>query len=330
MFKDYLKKIYILSKKILSKCGEYIIYALNSWPRAIVGTAVLVVILYYPVGGSMVEKIDRDLNFRIKTDDRISSTIDIMHILVDREINEHFWTANLPIFFPSYFLDNMPNYQMGMIKAIANVATPISEQIRCQDNEKEEVYMKTAAELLSYPGDVWVFSPDNKLKIAPSSSSQYRKARKRLLDVNEVLDAELCIWHRGSRDLSSVVSKITADLGDISNKLEKQTDEESLSWFDIKSDDVFYISQGKIYVYAVLMKALAQDYKETILANNLYQDWTKAVRALENAVEIQPQMVRNGNLNSSFASNHLISMGYYAAKAENILLKINSTLSGDK
>lgn len=320
-FYQYFKKLTILVK-------DYVIYVFNSWPKAVIGALVLAVLLYYPLGGALVEKIDRDTNYVQSAETKSSSTISIMNQLVNREVNQHSWTANLPLFFPSYFLDNMPNYQMGMVEAIAVVAGPVSKQIQCAEGSKANSFMTTAAELLDYPGNVWIFAPENRLKIAPSSSSQYRKARKRLNDTNEALENEVCFWHKNPQNLADIISKIQKDLNKASESLEKQINEESQSWFDTSSDDVFYNSQGKAYSYLMILKALSQDYKEVILANNLYQDWTKAIRALENAVDINPQMVRNGELNSSFASNHLISLGYYIAKAQNILIVIDNTLIG--
>ena len=65
----------------------------------------------------------------------------------------------------------------------------------------------------------------------------------------------------------------------------------------------------------MLLKALSYDFKESILYYNLYQNWTSLLKALELASQLNPEVVRNAELDSSFAPNHLAAIGFYAQKA---------------
>ena len=142
-----------------------------------------------------------------------------MRFLINREVNENLWTANLPPFFPSYFLDNMPNYQQVIVSALAVTAAVIGEETQCPENGREKAVMNGAAELLKYPGNVWLFAPDNKLKIAPSSASQYRKARKLLRDYNRLLPAGRCFWARDYVNMRGLIKAVKRDLYKTAEKL---------------------------------------------------------------------------------------------------------------
>ena len=75
-----------------------------------------------------------------------------------------------------------------------------------------------------------------------------------------------------------------------------------------------------------MLKALGHDYKDLLVSEGLYQEWTTAAKALENSIELSPSIVRNGDINSQFSANHLMSMAYYLAKAEVSLEKISNQL----
>src|SRR3546814_8031737 len=48
--------------------------------------------------------------------------------LNDREVNHTGWVANDPFFMPGSLLDNMPNYQLGMIHALGRFAFQMVDQ----------------------------------------------------------------------------------------------------------------------------------------------------------------------------------------------------------
>lgn len=77
------------------------------------------------------------------------------------------------------------------------------------------------------------------------------------------------------------LQRMSKDLWLSNEKLEAHIREHSSDWVDNRSDDLFYYQQGKIYGYYLLMKALSYDYKDIILANDIYQPWTQMVKALK-------------------------------------------------
>jgi len=313
MLKTYIQKVYE---------GLF-----GTWFKRIGGVLIIVIALYYPLGGAWIENIDKTFGHEFKVAENQSVTLETMSFLINREVNQHMWTPNLPLFFPSYFHDNMQNYQIGIMEAMAVVAKPVSAQVQCLNEPKAATHMTEAARLLAYPGDVWLFSPDNRLKIAPSSGSQYRRARKRLIDFNKALGNKTCVWERTPKNLSVILTRIGRDLEKSTEAMETHVMETRADWFDFRSDDIFYQMQGRAYTYALLLKSLGHDYKQVLLDNEMYASWTKLIRTLENGVELSPPIVRNGELSAVFSPNHLMTLGYYTTKAQKIILKLNMTLA---
>ena len=225
MFKTTLVRAGTYLKKGLQTLWRGISHLAVSWPKAFAAAVALLVLSYYPLGGLLSENIDRTPDYNLtRESEQQSLTVETMRFLINREVNENLWTANLPPFFPSYFLDNMPNYQQGIVSALAVTAAVIGEETQCPENGREKAVMNGAAELLKYPGNVWLFAPDNKLKIAPSSASQYRKARKLLRDYNRLLPAGRCFWARDYVNMRGLIKAVKRDLYKTAEKLAAEYD----------------------------------------------------------------------------------------------------------
>ena len=155
--------------------------------------------------------------------------------------------------------------------------------------------------------------------LAPSSGAQYRRARKALLRFNEKP-----LLPKTSQDeiLTGVLRDIANNMDAVMADIERHVREHSSDWMDNSADNVFYYNQGRLYGYYVVLKALAEDFEPLILAADQYEHWTALVKSLESGVQLDPFVVRNGMPDSGSAPNHLLALGYYAAKADLLLNKI--------
>ena len=89
--------------------------------------AVVIALLYYPLGALVVEDIDDDPQFAPRTvTPGESRAVAIAADLVNREVNVHTWTPMQPFFMPSGLLDNMPNFQRGIAAALGRFSTEAS------------------------------------------------------------------------------------------------------------------------------------------------------------------------------------------------------------
>ena len=287
----------------------------NSWWRLIAVLGTVFILLYYPLGALISHKIDTYPDYEIHVRSGQSAAVSGMAFLVNREINEHLWTPNLPFFFPAVMLDNMPAFQSGIISAVGNVTASLSKRLNSTTLDGEEKILVNASKLLNYPPDIWMFSPQNKLVPAPSSTSQYRRGRRYLMAYNKALSHGEFVFKPRAADLQYILKHAAANLYAGSQKIEAHIRENSSSLIDGQADGVFYFQQGKLYAYLIIFKALGNDYKEVIVHADAYQDWTKLLNNLEKASRLAPTVIRNGEPDSAWAPNHLMAIDAYTNKA---------------
>ncbi len=317
--KRHVKEILKVIRRISLQAKERIVPSLRfirkSWKSiAIILPAFL--LLYYIIGSWATHHIDKTLIDNMSRPDKGLVVVDSMARLITREVDDHMWTPNLPFVFPGYVLDNMPQYQLGIVQSLKSVAQVLARSYDSPDLNK-------AAELLKYPGNIWLLSKTENLSLAPSSGAQYRKARRALLQFN---DKPLMPKAAPDRILTDVLRNIAKSLGKITLDIEKQVREYSSNWIDNQADNVFYYNQGKLYSFYVILKALAEDFKPQILAMEQYENWTFLNKTLEDGFLLEPLVVRNGRPDSAITPNHLLVLGYYAAKADLQLNKIIGAL----
>lgn len=315
----------------IGKYFRYIFLFIGSWWHTLLFMLIIFLFLYYPLGGLITHKIDKTTDYELgQISPEQSATLETMSFIVNREVNEKMWTPNLPFFFPSYFLDNMPNFQMGVISGVSTVASAMASRIDTSiSGSKDEHHLKQAADLLRYNGRIWMFSPTNRFTPVPSAHTQYRKARTHLIKFNQNLKSGHTVFYKTPSDLAWYLKRITLSLKKSLRALETQIREENNSFIDLKADDVFYYNQGKLYAFYLLQKALAYDYKETIVKNDLYQSWTQAAKALEDGVTLDAYYIRNGQMNALTAPNHLSYLAFYTLKSIELYQNIITKLTND-
>ncbi|MFQ5958119.1 MAG: DUF2333 family protein, partial [Alphaproteobacteria bacterium] len=156
-------------------------------------TVLAVVLVYYPAGMAWVHRIDDDTGFAAPADSApagASVAVATAAALIDREVNRNRWTANDPFFMPTAALDNMPNFQQGIIAALSRFAIELTDQIgRTRGSSEVDADLEKAAGLLKYSGTVWIFDLSTSWAPTASSEAQYRSAMRALAHYNERLAA---------------------------------------------------------------------------------------------------------------------------------------------
>ena len=152
-----LAKKYAPKSWNVKKAAHQLAVFVNSWWQVLLLVSAAVIFLYYPLGGWLMNDINTNTEYEINNKhNEQSAAIAMNAFLVNREVNEKMWTPNLPFFFPSYFLDNMPNFQMGIISSVSNVTTALSKRLEKTIAENEALHLEEAAKLLRYPGTIWI------------------------------------------------------------------------------------------------------------------------------------------------------------------------------
>ena len=291
---------------------------------------VVFLLLYYPIGMMIVHTVDDDPDFMPDTADIApggSEAVAIAAALIDREVNRHGWVANDPFFMPGALLDNMPNYQQGIMSALARFGFELTDQLgRSRGSSEADPDLQRAAGRLQYPGNVWIWNPRVSLMPQASSESQYRDARKLLLNYNNRLARGAANYDARSDNLLATLDRFAADLGSSSAMIDRHITDSAGTWFDTSADDIFYMTKGKLYGYYMLLDALGTDFAPVIKERNLHKPWDEMVATLRKAALLDPLVVMNGAPDAQFQPNHLAAQGFYLLRARTQLREISNIL----
>ncbi|PHQ70652.1 MAG: hypothetical protein COB93_04955 [Sneathiella sp.] len=303
--------------------------AKRSW-KPIVLIIVFLIIAYYPIGMLMVNNIEDDINF-VPTGENVvaggSKTVDMMAGLIDREININRWTANDPFFMPSSMLDNMPNYQQGVISALARFAFELTDQIgRTRGSSQTDPDLQAAAGLLQYSGTQWSWDPSISLLPTAASEEQYEKARKSLISYNKRLAEGKAVFEKRADNLIATLDRIALDIGSSTAAIDKHIDENAGDIIDFQADDLFYNIKGQSYGYFMILKTLSQDYEKLIKERALGNAWSQMLGSLTSVIELDPFIIVNATPDSQFMPNHLAAQGFYVLRARAQLQEISNIL----
>ncbi len=283
-------------------------------------------LLYYPVGMAVVHSIDDDLTFAAgDVPDGGSQAVAVAAALIERETDLHRWTANDPFFLPGAALDNMPNFQKGIVYALGRFTIEMSDHIgRVRGTSGVDADLDRAAGLLKYPGDVWWMDLSTSLAPTAASETQYRAARRALLSYNKRLSRGNAVFETRSDNLEATLQRIAADIGSLSATIDQRIDD---GWIiDFKADDVFYNIKGRLYAYALLLEALKADYAKVIRERELDATWDQMLDSLRDAASLQPYVILNGDPDSQLAPSHLAAQGFYLIRARTQIKEVASIL----
>ncbi|MAN63916.1 MAG: hypothetical protein CMI60_18430 [Parvibaculum sp.] len=295
------------------------------------GMGVLVFLfLYYVAGGLWINDIEDDPNFRPAAEDMVpggSNAVAMAAALIQREVSDKRWTSNDPWFVPSAFLDNMPNYQQGVISALARFSFELTDQLgRTRGSSQADPDLQSASGLLQYAGDVWVWDPSVSLMPRASSEAQYREARSALLKYNVRLAAGEAVFERRGDNLMATLDRIALDIGSSSAVLDQAVVENSGSFIDTSADDHFYNVKGQLYAYYLLLDALGKDFDALITERELNTAWEQMLDSMLKAAMLSPMVVINGAPDAQIQPSHLASQGFYLLRARTQLREITNIL----
>jgi hypothetical protein len=316
-------------KKRIGTSAKAAEVAKRGWKPVLVILLILI-ILYYPIGMIMINKIEDDINFIPSGENVVpggSHAVDMMAGLVDREININRWTANDPFFMPSALLDNMPNYQQGVISALARFGFELTDQIgRTRGSSQTDPDLQAAAGLLQYSGTQWSWDPSISWLPTAASEEQYEKARKSLIRYNTRLAEGKAVFEKRADNLLATLDRIALDIGSSTAAIDQQIDENAGDFIDFSADDLFYNVKGQSYGYYLILKALAQDYENLINERELGNAWSQMLASLKSVIELDPIVISNASPDSQFLPNHLAAQGFYVLRARAQLQEISNIL----
>ncbi len=296
-----------------------------SWWWAAPPVAMVAVVAYVAGGMLSAHVIDDAPDFGPGTvTAHQSRAVSMAARLILREVDEHSWVANDPFFLPSWWLDNMPNFQQGIIGAIGmftQQTAAISDR-----GQGPAVELVRASGLLKYPGTVWKFDPSTSWAPTASSEKQYRTAARNLAEYNLHQEEETTPSDRRAEDLARLIRAIGDDLARSAAGISLHLDENHWALLDSTADDVFYEVKGRAYAYSLLLREIGWDYAGVLSQRDLGGQWRDMLDCLRRAAALDPPMVINGAPDATILPNHLTNQGFFLLRARADLAALDTAL----
>ncbi len=245
---------------------------------------------------------------------------------------------------PSVFMDNMPNWEFGVLVQIRDFSRAMRNDIsRSQTQSIEDPDLSEAEPKFNFNNSSWLFPP---------SESQYRagiehlESYQRRLTDDDQRDAQFFTRADNLRDwlktvekrLGSLSQRLSASVGqdrvntDLAGEPEgrqaKQANHQmavKTPWLEI--DDVFYEARGTAWALIHLLRAVEVDFKDVLQKNNALVSLPQIIRELEvTHSTIWRPMILNGSEFGLFA-NHSLVMSSYISRANAATIDLRSLLS---
>lgn len=282
------------------------------------------VVLYYLVGMAVIHRVSDDTGFEVENvPTGASRSVAVAAALIHREVSVNSWVANDPFFKPGVLLDNMPNFQQGVIYALSRFALELSDQLgRTRGSSEVDDDLDKAAGLLKYPGNIWIWDLSTSWKPTAPSEDQYRAARESLLSYNKRLAAGEAMFERRADNLQATLLRFTADIGSSSAIIDQHLTLAGGWGFDTTVDDIFYTSKGRLYGYYMIMREMGRDFDKVIADRELSSSWARMLDSLRQAASLDPIVVVNGAPDGAMMPSHLASLGFYLLRARTQLREI--------
>ena len=294
------------------------------------GVAALVAgtVAKWTVVPTLVHEIDTDVAFEpIVAPEGGSAAVAITAALIDREVNTHRWVPNDPWFMPTDVLDNMPNFQQGVLRASSWFTLELLDQIgRVRGPAGNDRDLERAAGLLQFPPDVWVIDPETSLLPSATSEDQYRAALTLLKNYNDRVAEGRAVFELRADALATTLRRMSVDLGAQAAEIDRMQD--GAGWMlNRQADDLFYANKGMLYAYRMILGGLGSDFESIVAGRGIGNAWAQVLADLERGAQLRPAVVLNADSDTSVFANHLMLQGFYMKRAILQLEEVVNTLA---
>lgn len=215
------------------------------------------------------------------------------------------WRPN-DIWLFKFGMDNVENYQLGLIEMTRRTVNILSERIsRTGTNVYiNENLQKARSNLNIDPTRFWF----------PSAENEYERAIRELKEyIGDVGQGKAYFFTR-SDNLIPLLMEFRTQLGDIDNKLIRMEGDPRSQVSTFEADNRFYYAKGVASVILPLLKAIEQDFYVTLKSRDGLEPLHHAIEACEGAAHLSPWIVFEGNYDGILA-NHRANMSTYVSHA---------------
>lgn len=245
---------------------------------------------------------------------------------------------------PSLWLDNMPNWEYGVLIQVRDMSKAMREAFsRSQSQSTEDDDLAIAESRFNFDNESWALPP---------SESEYREGIKYLRNYLERLgNAERSNAQYFSRadNLRYWLGTVETRLGSLSQRLSASVGQRRINtdlagvpnasratdvppeefvktpWMEI--DDVFFEARGSAWALIHFLKAIEIDFADVLEKKNALVSLQQIIRELEASQEtVRSPMILNGG-GFGFLANHSLVMASYISRANAAIIDLRELLS---
>ena len=248
------------------------------------------------------------------------------------------------LFPPGVWLDNMPNWEYGVLVQSRDLARALREVLsRSQSQSKEDVDLTLAEPRINFQSKSWIL---------PASESEYRDALRFLEAYRArlpVTGGDSAQFYARADNLSHWLGMIEKRLGSLSQRLSASVGQRRLNtdlagdtaaaqstnapeeilvrtpWREI--DDIFYESRGAAWALTQFLKAAEVDFSDVLAKKNATVSLRQIIRELEaSQARVWSPIILNGSGFGLWA-NHSLVMASYISRANAALIDLRELLA---
>lgn len=244
---------------------------------------------------------------------------------------------------PSVFLDNIPNWEVGVLQQVRDLARVMrNDYSRSQSQSSEDPDLADAEPRFFIDNNSWILPrAENEYRGAIDGFERYRdrlsgigepeaqffaradNLREWLAQVEKRLGS---VTRRlGNSVATSVVNTdLAGDRAATANADQSDTVDVKTSWFEI--DDVFFEARGTSWALVHFFRAAQFDFADVLADKNAEASVRQIIKELEASLTpVRSPMIMNGGGFGLFA-NHSLVMANYLARANAAVINLRELL----
>lgn len=284
-----------------------------------------------------------------------SAVVDMQVHLIDLVVNRNDWVPATPQYTiglfgivpweATPFFDNKASFQTGILTVLRRFSLDLADSIgRVRGTSGADPDLQGAASRLRVNERAWVlnnpFDPQLQMVQASAAGSYrgaiplYERFNARLAECDALFDAR-------ADNLLRLMDRISADLGDTNDRLQKRSRAEVWShdalafvpgegndrgWFDFRADNIVMEARGQLYALHGLLQAVRVDFVTAVRNAQLDQIWDRLESHVAEGARFDPLIVSNGATDGLIAPDHLSAMGEKVLRARANMVELRDVL----
>ncbi len=243
---------------------------------------------------------------------------------------------------PSVFLDNMPNWELGVLIQVRDMARALRRDFsRSQSQSKEDPDLSVAEPQFNFDAKSWML---------PASEKEYRRGIDKLESYMRRLpnQQDPAQFYARADNLTRWLTDVETRLGSLSQRLSASVGKRRLNtdlagdpeasqstqadtsmviktpWTEI--DDIFYEARGTSWALIHLLRAVETDFGDVLRKKNALISLKQIIRELEATQDtVWSPMILNGD-GFGMLANHSLVMANYISRANAAIIDLRRLL----